>query len=238
MMKVDEFVHTAVDIANHYKTLYVRSGIGYRLNNSGKSRAMQNAYNRKPERMVKIMAASSDTWAFDCSGLIKSILWGWCGDSTKTYGGAVYCSNNVPDINADTLIKKCYNVDTNMNTVQKGDLLWKPGHIGIAINKEQAVECTPILADGVQITAIRNRGWQKHGKSNYVVYSYLITEGDLVRITGDYYYNSKTRIPAWVKNKIWIVKSVSGNRILIDEDISGRYHINSAVHKDDCELYD
>lgn len=238
MMKVDEVIRTAVNIANNYQTLYVRSGIGYRLNTSGKSRAMQNAYNRKPERMSKIMAASSDTWVFDCNGLVKSILWGWKGDSSKTYGGAVYCSNDVPDVNANTMITKCYNVSNNMNTVERGDLLWKPGHIGIAINSEQAVECTPIWEDGVQITRIAGRGWQKHGKSNFILYTYEYKKGDLVRIIGEYYYGTTKKIPAWVKEKIWIVKSVKGDRVVLGEDISGRYNINSPVHKDDLLPYD
>lgn len=238
MMHVDDFVHKLVSIANNYESLYVRSGIGYRLNAAGKSRAMQNAYNRKPARMQKIMAANANTWAFDCSGLVKSVLWGWCGDTAKTYGGAVYASNNVPDLNANSLIKHCYNVSTNMRTVQKGELLWKDGHVGVAINSEQAVECTPAFDDKVQITRIEGRGWEKHGKLEYVVYDYSINVGDVVRITGEYYYNGKTHIPNWVKEKLWIVKSVNGNRIVIDEDVSGRYHINSAVHKNDLVLYD
>lgn len=230
-----EVITKAVEIANKYKTLYVRAGIGYRLNDSGKVRALQNWYNQKPERRQKILAASSDVWAFDCSGLVKSILWGWNGDTTKTYGGAVYGSNGVPDQNADTMINNCTDVSTNMNNVTMGELLWKPGHIGIAISPAQAVECTPAWEDGVQITRIAGRGWQKHGKYKYINYN-NIEVGSIVRIVGKYYYNTTKEIPKWVKSRYWIVSSIKGNRVVIDEDTSGKYHINSAVAYNDLQV--
>ena len=34
-----------------------------------------------------INAASADTFGFDCVCLIKGLLWGWCGDKSKTYEG-------------------------------------------------------------------------------------------------------------------------------------------------------
>ena len=44
--------------------------------------------------------------------LIKGILWGWDGDASRTYGGAGYAINGVPDIGADTMITKCTGVST------------------------------------------------------------------------------------------------------------------------------
>lgn len=233
MMTKDEFVAMAVQIATKYKSLYVRSGIGYRLNTYGKSRAMQNAYNKKPERMAKIMAASSDTWAFDCSGLVKSILWGWQGKTDETYGGAVYCSNGVPDESANSMIKHCTSVSTDMSKVSKGELLWKDGHIGIAINAEQAVECTPIWEDGVQITRIQGRGWQKHGKYKHVCYDEPLHAGSHVKIVGTYYYGTTKKIPAWIKKDTWIIKSIKGDRVVIDENVSHTSHIMSAFYLQD-----
>lgn len=234
MMNKDEFVDKAVDIANHYKTLYVRAAFGSPLTAANKTRYLKNWYNSKPERKKKILAASENTFGFDCSGLVKGILWGWSGKLNSTYGGAVYCNDGIPDENANTMISHCTEVSTDMSKVQKGELLWKSGHIGIAISSEQAVECTPALEDGVQITRIATRGWSKHGKYKYVDYDIPIGAGSHVKITGTYYYGGLKKIPAWVKKQIWIVKSISGDRVVIDEDVNHKYHICSAVNK--CDL--
>lgn len=52
-------------------------------------------------------------WGFDCIGLIKGVLWGLDGDETKVYGNAIYASNSVPDVSADTMIGKCTDVSSN-----------------------------------------------------------------------------------------------------------------------------
>lgn len=57
-----------------------------------------------------------------------------------------------------------------------------------------------------------------------------IKAGDIVRIAENAsYYNGKT-MPAWVKNGQWIVKSVSGDRIVIDRSADGISAINSPVN--------
>ena len=238
MMTKDEFVSKAVQIANQYKTLYVRACFGAPMTKANKAKYLTNSYNAQPSRAAKITAASSDTFGFDCSGLVKGILWGWDGKLNSTYGGAVYCDNNVPDQNANSMIKSCNNVSTDMSTVTKGELLWKSGHIGIAISPEQCVECTPIWNDGVQITRIQGRGWEKHGKYKYVDYSVELKAGDHVKITGTYYYGGTKKIPDWVKKQTWIVKSIKGDRVVIDEDVTGKYHICSAFYKSDLKIVD
>lgn len=56
-----------------------------------------------------------------------------------------------------------------------------------------------------------------------------ISKGDVVALSADAkYYNGKD-IGAWVKKFNWIVKSVSGNRVVIDKNVDGKYAINSAV---------
>ena len=45
-----------------------------------------------------------------------------------------------------------------------------PGHCGVYIGGGQVVEATPKWNNGVQITALAARKWQKHGKLPYVVY--------------------------------------------------------------------
>lgn len=52
--------------------------------------------------------------------------------------------------------------------------------------------------------------------------------GDVVKITGSTYYSGKA-IPSWVKAKNWIVKSVSGDRVVIDKSQDGANAICSPV---------
>ena len=108
MMKSSELVAKVVDIAKHYKTLYVMGCFGAPLTDTNKSRYIKNhSYNMAAARTAIIMAATPDTFGFDCVNLIKAVLWGWTGDKTKSYGGAKYATNGVPDIGADTMITKC-----------------------------------------------------------------------------------------------------------------------------------
>lgn len=180
VMTNTEFVKKVIDVAENYKTLYVFGCFGAPMNETNKSRYCKNTdYNKKAERTKKINNASADTFGFDCVNLIKGILWGWNGDSSKTYGGAKYASNGVPDINADTMITKCSNVSTNFSNIEVGEVVWMKGHIGVYIGKGLAVESTPTWEDGVQITAVKNIGtvvgfnarkWTKHGKLPYIQY--------------------------------------------------------------------
>ena len=124
-----------------------------------------------------IKSATSDTFGFDCVCLIKGILWGWNGSKYRIYGGAAYATNGVPDIGANTIIKKCNGISTDFSSVEIGELLWKSGHVGIYIGDGLAVECTPAWDNCVQITSCNcdkegyhRRDWTKHGKLPYVEY--------------------------------------------------------------------
>ena len=175
-----EFVSIACFIARTCKTLYVSGCFGAPMTAENKERYTRNtAYNQKTERTVKIKAATLNTFGFDCVCLIKGILWGWCGDMRDTYGGAVYKSNNVPDIDEREMIKRCSGVSTDFSKIRVGEVVWMPGHIGIYVGGGLAVECTPAWADGVQITAVHNianlpgyngRTWTKHGELPWVEY--------------------------------------------------------------------
>lgn len=175
-----ELAAACVDVAKKYKTLYVLGCFGAPMTNSNKNRYSNNlSYNMEDERSSKILAASEDTFGFDCVCLIKGLLWGWSGDSTKTYGGAKYACNGVPDISDEQIINVCSGVSTSFSDVAIGELLWMQGHVGIYIGNGLAVECTPAWKDGVQITAVHNIGWKdgyngrrwtKHGKLPYVLY--------------------------------------------------------------------
>lgn len=175
-----QLVAACKDAAAH-KTLYVMGCFGAPMTAANKKRYTANhSYNKKAERTKKINAASEDTFGFDCVCLIKGLLWGWNGDKSKTYGGAGYACNGVPDIGADQMIKVCKDVTTDFSKIIPGEAVWMEGHIGVYIGDGLAVECTPRWEDCVQITAVHNIGtktgyngrkWTKHGKLPYVSYA-------------------------------------------------------------------
>lgn len=178
VMKASEFVKKLVDIAKNYKTLYVMGCFGAPMTSTNKTRYCNNhEYNTQASRTKFIKAASADTFGFDCVCLIKGVLWGWCGDKKKTYGGASYAVNGVPDIGADAMIMKCSNLSTNFDKIEVGEAVWTDGHIGVYIGDGLAVECTPSWENKVQITACNckksgyhTRNWKKHGKLPYIEY--------------------------------------------------------------------
>lgn len=162
-----KFVNELKNISKQ-KTLYVMGSFGSPLTPANKIRYTNNhEYNRQSSRFSMIKSASSDTFAFDCVGLIKGVLWGWNG-SNEVYGGAKYASNGVPDINADTLIKQCKNVSTDFSNIEIGEAVWIPGHIGVYVGDGKVIECTPQWRNGVQVTS--KRKWHKHGKLPYITY--------------------------------------------------------------------
>ena len=206
------------DLALNYKTLYVMGCFGAPMTSANKKRYCSNhEYNKAADRTAMIQAASADTFGFDCVCMIKGLLWGWKGDKAKTYGGASYASNGVPDIGADSMIKVCSDISTDFSKIEVGEAVWVEGHIGIYIGDGLAVECTPKWGNKVQITACNcnrtgynRRNWTKHGKLPYVSYtgeSCTVTEdqkpvvdqpttgavlnvGDIVTFTGTTHYSS------------------------------------------------
>lgn len=188
-MKSNIFVDKAIDIAKNYKTLYVMGCFGAPMTPTNVERYCKNhVYNKATNRTAMIKAATPDTFGFDCVCLIKAILWGWCGDKGKTYGGAKYASNGVPDISADTMITKCSEVKTaEWVDMVPGEALWTDGHIGIYIGGGLAVESSPAWKNCVQITAVKNIGaksgynartWKKHGRLPYIDYANVADEPD------------------------------------------------------------
>lgn len=181
MMKSKTFVEKLIDVAKNYKTLYVMGCFGAPMTDSNKTRYCNNhAYNKQAARTAMIQAAAADTFGFDCVCLIKGVLWGWNGNGGKSYGGAAYATNGVPDIGADTMITKCSGVSTTgWDDMIPGEAVWCKGHIGVYIGDGLAVECTPKWSNDVQITAVGNiaskagyntRKWTKHGRLPYVDY--------------------------------------------------------------------
>lgn len=171
-MKVSEFL-TVLYGMTQAKTLYVKGCFGADLKKpQNKLRyTINNDFNKQISRVNKINAINETTYGFDCVCMIKSALWGFCFESDKTYGGAKYCSNGVPDFGTETVHKyvDCF-YDCKKSHPSVGDILWMEGHVGIYVGTyfgdkvEQVIECTPKWKDGVQFSNYANRGWKKHGK--------------------------------------------------------------------------
>lgn len=185
MMKASELAAKCVDVAKNYKTRYLWGGFGAPVTGSLISRlAGMYPLWYTPVRQAAFRALiKKGYYAFDCVGLIKGILWGWCGDISRVYGGAGYNANGVPDVTANGMFAKCTDRSTDFSRVEVGEALWMDGHIGIYIGNGLGVEATPKWDDKVQITAVGNIGarkgyntrtWTKHGKLPYVTYG----EGD------------------------------------------------------------
>ena len=183
-MKASEFIQKLKDVEANHKTLYVMGCFGAPLTGGNVSRYCNNHdYNKAAARTKMIKAAANQTppvFGFDCVNLIKGILWGWTGDPARTYGGAQYGTNGVPDIGADGMIKKCLQVSTTgWASMLPGEAVWCSGHIGVYIGGGLAIECSPRWANRVQVTAVGNIGaksgyntrkWTKHGKLPYITY--------------------------------------------------------------------
>lgn len=72
-----EFSEQIVKVAKNYKTLYVMGCYGGPMTDENKDIYTKNhKYNTTAVRKEVILKASSDTFGFDCSNLIKGILWG------------------------------------------------------------------------------------------------------------------------------------------------------------------
>lgn len=179
-MKVKDFVDKLKHIAK-LPTVYLYGGIGSWLTEQVVEDKIHqypdlNGYDRSHTLYNKI----GKCFGFDCVCLIKSILWGWNGQKTALYGGAVYKSNGIPDIDADTMIDVCRNVSSDFRNIKVGSAVWMPGHIGVFVGNGKVVECTPSWDDGVQVTDCYNvlgntgkpgRYWEAHGLLPYVDYS-------------------------------------------------------------------
>lgn len=178
-MNNKEFVAKLIKIATKDKTLYVMGCFGAPMNTKNKVRYSRNhSYNAQTERTKMISTATEDTFGFDCSGLIKGVLWGYSSDKTKEYGGAKYCSNNVPDISANSLIKLGKS-SSDFSNIEVGEVVWVKDHIGVYVGQGRVVECTPKWSNDVQITYLGNipefkrdkyRVWSLHAKIPYITY--------------------------------------------------------------------
>ena len=172
-MKADKFVSTLKIIAKEQKTVYAWGMFGSVITKSrveAKAKQYPSWYTESKISKVFIPLYGDSVWGFDCVGLVKGVLWGWSGDVSKTYGGAVYASSGVPDISADAMIDRCSSVSSSMTNIAVGEFLWLKGHCGVYIGNGKVVESTPNWNNGVQITDMSARKWLKHGFLPYIEY--------------------------------------------------------------------
>lgn len=174
-MKASDFVSILKSIANTQKTVYAWGMFGSTITKAtvqGKAKQYPYWYTQSKLQSIFYPLCGIDppAWGFDCVGLVKGVLWGWNGDESKSYGGAVYASNGVPDISADAMIGKCTQVSSDFSSIAIGEFLWMKGHCGVYIGDRKVVESTPAWKNGVQITNLSARNWLKHGKLPYVEY--------------------------------------------------------------------
>lgn len=178
-MSSDELCKKLFDVVQNKKTVYVNGGIGYRLTQSGKARALNNKKNRDVFGNLKPSIAKADehTWAFDCNNLILAIVLGFVGDETKTYGGADW--SNPTWYDTERLVQISRDVSTNFNVIERGELVWIKGHVGIYVGNGQVIECTPKWLNKVQVSNLGNvpqykygnyRVWSKHCKLPFINY--------------------------------------------------------------------
>lgn len=125
----------------------------------------------------------------DCSGLIKAIFWGY-----PTNGK--YQSNNLKDINANTMITHTTKTSTDFSKIQNGAIVWLNGHIGVYIGNGIVIECTPKWNSGVQMSycngssynntqKLNSRTWTKWGLFKYVDYTPLVNYFTKCSYTGN-----------------------------------------------------
>ena len=174
------------DIADNCKTAYMLGPWGWPATDKMIQRATTQGSNAKINRqwLSQANAIKDKGFLFDCVGLIKGILWGWSGDMGRTYGGAGYACNGVPDYDAKKMIDACRDVSTDFSAIVDGEAVWMDGHIGVYVGGGVVVEATPKWRGGVQWSTLANtagtktlpgtagsRTWTKHGKLPWVDYA-------------------------------------------------------------------
>ena len=179
------------DIADNCKTAYMLGPWGWPATDKMIQRATTQGSNAKINRqwLSQANAIKDKGFLFDCVGLIKGILWGWSGDMGRTYGGAGYACNGVPDYDAKKMIDACRDVSTDFSAIVDGEAVWMDGHIGVYVGGGVVVEATPKWRGGVQRSTLANtagsktlpgtagaRTWTKHGKLPWVDYTAQETE--------------------------------------------------------------
>ncbi len=183
------FCDTLWDIAEEYNTVYMKGVFGAPVTEgliSAKAKQYPKWYTKEKQEFFRTLIGKN-YFGFDCVCLVKGIIWGWEGRSNAVYGGALYASNGLEDISVEGMQGIC-NVTKDFSAIEKGEILFMPGHVGVYLGGGLACECTPIWENGVQITGVKNVGapagynsrtWVSHGKLPQVQYGESDILGDV-----------------------------------------------------------
>ena len=184
------FCNKLWDAAQDYNTVYMKGVFGAPVTEYTlrvKSAQYPEWYTKsKLKELEKLIG--KNYFGFDCVCLVKGILWGWNGNSDHIYGGATYGSGGVADLGVEPMANICSELTDDFSVIQKGELLFMPGHVGVYLGDGLCCECTPIWENGVQITGVRNVGapagynmrtWKTHGKHPAIRYNIPTVLGDV-----------------------------------------------------------
>ena len=214
LMTAAELCAKATDIANNYKTAYMLGPWGWPATSKMIQRATTQGGNAKTncQWLPQANAIKDKGFLFDCVGLIKGILWGWDGDLSRTYGGAGYACNGVPDYDAKKMIDNCREVSTDFSDIVPGEAVWMDGHIGVYVGEGLVVEATPKWQGGVQRSTLANtagsktlpgtagaRTWTKHGKLPWVDYAAQETEKENEDMV---YFKTLDDVPSYYRGAV------------------------------------
>lgn len=213
LFTADDFCGALLDIADNYKTSYMLGPWGWPATDSSVTRATTRGSNARTNRqwISQANAIKGKGFIFDCVGLIKGILWGWEGDRSRTYGGAGYACNGVPDYDAKQMINHCLGVSTDFHNIAPGEAVWMDGHIGVYVGGGVVVESTPKWRGGVQRSTILNvsakvhpdtaggRMWTKHGKLPWIDYAAQGGEKEDDDMT---YYKTINDVPSYYRSAV------------------------------------
>lgn len=174
MMTANELIKAVRDIAA-LKTSYVWGGIGAKITEASLAEKVKQYPSHNQTHAANARRYLGAGYMFDCVCLIKAVLWGWTKEKADR-GAVPYATNGVPDVSADGMIAQCREVSTDFAKIVPGEVVWMSGHIGVYIGDGKVVECTPVWANGVQITKLGSNGyqarkWTKHGKLPWVAYA-------------------------------------------------------------------
>lgn len=240
LMTSTEFINAAKNIANNYKTVYANGTVGQPLTNSLIDANAKRLSWYTPARIAQLKSlVGKGYYAFDCSGTIKGILWGWNEGSLPGYGKPGY----PPDTNEDGLLQACTNVSTDFSKIVPGAFLWVSGHCGLYIGNKQAIECTPKWQNKVQITNVANLGntsgnsrtWTKWGKLPWVNYVAADDIDSITKVPPYVYKNvdyAPVFDPTYYANKYADLKKAYGTDALLLFKHFLRYGMNERRQAD------
>ena len=91
MITSNEFIQRLLDAAKNHKTVYANGMFGHLISEeiiSQKAQQLPGWYTASRQADLRELIGK-EYFGFDCVCLVKGILWGWNGDVSKKYGGAV-----------------------------------------------------------------------------------------------------------------------------------------------------